>query len=194
MIMKKNKLVIKSLAVALAVASVVGISVTHIQKSKADSVSDDISVESSSEDVKMTKTFRNHYDDMSNMTEEEFCEVFSSEEYIKEFNETYSMLVTRGGNISELQEKLQGLTENDIDNIAEEIGEKIPSAFQDGIMEKIKEILGQLTDPVITEPPYDLPDDPISYIIYLLGKLGIPDWILRPVVEIIISYIERVLL
>lgn len=136
--MKKNKVVKKLVAVVLIVACILGITVVHINKSKADDINDNSIVNddvNNLDDIEMTETLREYFQDMSNMTEEEFYEVFSNEMYNNEFEELYKDNVTRSdiGDCSDVnsQNVEDEFSEEDINSITQQMENKIPSAIRE---------------------------------------------------------------
>lgn len=152
--MKKNKLVIKIIAMMLVFSFVVGISLIHIDKSKANEIEESSVVECEENDldgIQMTESLKEYYDNMSDMTEEEFYDVFSSETYENELENLYGTNITRedmGDSSNNSQDITNEISEDDINNIAEQVERKMPGAIKEKLgmtLEKIKQVVKKAT-------------------------------------------------
>ncbi|MBE5934455.1 MAG: hypothetical protein E7262_01520 [Lachnospiraceae bacterium] len=190
----------KLLSVMLITAFVVGITISHIDKVSANSSDNSIGEinvsayelgDNFSYSELSTNTMNMYYSVLENMTQEEFEEIFTSQEYEEEFASTYET-VTRGeGKLSQLGKKLKNASSEYIDKVSEAIFKKLPTFIKSKynvsktvVKVVVKKLIEHLDNSQLTTAV-------LSAII--VKFTGIPIHYVKPVLDIVVHVIDRII-
>ena len=188
--MNTRKRLIRVMSAVITLVMVLGIMCGHIQTLKANE--SDVNGARINKTYVGTETLNNFFDVIQDMTAEEFEEIFCSEEYEKDFYNTYEK-VKRGDNkLVALIKKLSNLRDEQIDKLASVVYERIPKA----IAEKYEITVESISKPLkwIATNTINVQSTTTTTISVLLKAFtGFPKILSKPMLDIVFNITEKII-
>ena len=185
-----NKKIFKRISsVVMVLVTIVGITTVHVQKSKANEVSNN--TRERGEAIVCTDTLDKYWNDLETMSVEEFESIFYSEAYQREFYRNYEMVKRGESTFDKLKQKASLITDKYIDMVTENLFEKMPKLIKDKISidkEQIKTIVKTVAQYL------DKNDTTITTVMTVIGSLtGWKLAFVKPVLDMVFKLLDVIL-